>query len=299
METGAIAEPATAALGRMLEGVQNPQKRMLLDAGVPLTPGQLLANDMTEGAPGGPWKGLEDKFTSMPVVGEMIKERQAESFPPPPPPPSLPLPLGYNRAALNQVLEPIGQQLPRSVPVGREGLAHVSDALSQQYDRALRNLYGDVDPQFNQDLGRIAHDAAQALPPAHLQNFERILDNNVVDPFTRNPPQGQATRVLIGDELKGIDSELGRHGRELAKDPNHWERETGRFVSQLQDAYRSMITRVNAANGGDVTALNNANAACARWVRVRDAAYGTNTAFSARSTSTRQHSAARRPPTRL
>jgi len=130
-------------------------------------------------------------------------------------------------------------------------------------------------------LARITAQARQTLPPDQFASFERIRDNYVVGRFATNTPQGQFNRLIPGDELKGIDSELGSQARGLAKDPSHFNKELGHRVEDLQGAFRGMIDRVNAPNAWSngaqhVQDLNNANAAYARWVRVRDAAANAN-----------------------
>lgn len=267
--TGALAEPAAVTLGRFIQGVQDPQKRLLLDKDVPLTPGQLFGT-VTPGKPlGGFFKRAEDMAVSVPILGDRIAEAQDKAA------------LGFNRATLNEVLAPIHQELPANMPLGRDALDHVSQAVSDQFDNALTHLQGQLDHGLNRDLADITTRARQDLPPDQFASFERIRDNYIIGRFQAHTLPGGFIGLLPGEELKGVDSTLGQQARGLAKDPNHFNRVLGQRVEDLQDAFREMISRVNApsawSSGAEhVEALNNANQAYARWVRVRDAAAQAN-----------------------
>jgi hypothetical protein len=82
----------------MLAPQTRPEVAELLGEGVPMTPGQII---------GGMAKRIEDKAVSLPVVGDAIIGAQRRSVE------------GFNRAALNRVLKPIGE---KATKIGREGL---------------------------------------------------------------------------------------------------------------------------------------------------------------------------------
>jgi hypothetical protein len=259
---GGVTEPVAAALGRALQGVTDPQKRLLLDEGVPLTTGQMLADVKPGQAASGVWKATEDKMASAPLLGDMIKERQAEAS------------LGLNKAALNRVLEPLGEELPRGTAMGRDALDYVNGRVSDRYDQALTHLSGQLDTPLQNDLYTVTQQASK-LPPDQFNQFKKIRDDYVLGQFQANSPFGQFTGPINGNNLKGVDSELGKISRGLAKDPGYFNQQLGQRVEDLQDSFRQMIQRVNQ-NSPHVDALNQANAAYAQWVRVRDAAKTAN-----------------------
>ena len=88
---GAIA-PVAGAVGRMVspKASTNPQLAMLRDAGVNPTVGQAL---------GGRMNALEEKLTSLPIMGDMISRARGKSLE------------GFNNAAINRATAPIGVRI--------------------------------------------------------------------------------------------------------------------------------------------------------------------------------------------
>ncbi|MFD2502123.1 hypothetical protein ACFSTI_29265 [Rhizorhabdus histidinilytica] len=100
----------------------SPQVQTLIDAGVPLTPGQIVGQG---GIVGRSAKTIEDSVANLPVVGNAIRGARARANE------------GLNRAATNRALGPIGEELPRTVDVGHDAVAYAGDRLRAAYNDVL------------------------------------------------------------------------------------------------------------------------------------------------------------------
>lgn len=238
--TGGITAPIASAVGSAVSGLGGAAQRQLADAGVNMTPGQIL---------GGGFARTEDKLTSVPVLGDLIKNAQQRSV------------QSFNRATYNEVLAPLGQTYQG--PVGNEAVGAVQNTIGQAYDNALsRMTFRASDPQFQADIGNLAG-MAQGLPSAQQQTFRNVLQTQV---FGKLGPQGQ----MDGPTLQGAQSELRRIARGYAGDPSFDNRQLGQAVGEISNAIDSSLPRYNPPDA--VQDLANANAAYANFVRLRSAA---------------------------
>lgn len=228
------------ALGSVIKGASGTAQKSLADAGVTMTPGQAL---------GGGFARNEDRLTSVPVLGDMIKNAQQRSV------------QSFNKAVYNDVLSPIGQKYDG--PVGNEAIQAVKTKIGQAYDGALQNMaFRAADPQFQSDISNLAG-LAQNLPAQQQQTFMNVLKTQVVGKLS---PQGQ----MDGQTLKGAQSELSRIARGYSGDASFDNRQLGQAVGEIKNAIDASVSRYNAPQ--DVQALANANAAYAKYVRLRGAA---------------------------
>lgn len=239
---GGVANPLVSAVGRAISPTIGAAQRTLLDAGVPLTPGQIL---------GGAAARTEAKLTSIPVLGDFIKNAQQRSV------------QGFNRATYDQVLAPLGHTYEG--PVGTEAVHAVQQTINHAYDNALsRMTFNARDPGFQTDVGNLAG-LAQNLPQAQQQQFANILQTQV---FGKLGPQG----MMDGPTLQGAQSELGRISRGLQGDPSFDNRQLGQAIGEIRTAMTRSLGSNNPADA--VQDLANANAAYANFVRLRSAASG-------------------------
>src|SRR6185312_8033426 len=237
---GGVATPITSAIGSALSGAQGVAQQALQKAGVTMTPGQIL---------GGAWKNTEDKLTSIPVLGDLIKGAQQRSV------------QSFNNATYNQVLAPLGQTY--SGPVGSDGVAAVQKTIGNAYDNALSKMtFNATDPGFQAHLANVSQ-LAQGLPDSQRQQFLNIVQNQVA---SKLGPQG----VMTGETLKGVQSELGRLSRGYSIDASFDTRQLGSAVGALKDAIDNSLPNYNAPAA--VQGLQAANAAYANFVRLRTAA---------------------------
>ncbi|AST88089.1 hypothetical protein CIG66_07000 [Ralstonia pseudosolanacearum] len=238
--TGGVASPVMMGLGRMISPQVSNDVRTLMDAGVTPTPGQIL---------GGGWARTEAKLSSVPVLGDMIKNAQQRAV------------QDFNRAAYNEVLQPIGATYQG--PAGQQAVGAVRNAIRDAYDESLgRMTFQAADPAFQADITRLAG-MAQQLPQAQRQTFMNTLRTQI---FGKLGPQGN----MDGRTLKGVQEELGDLARGYAGDASFDNRQLGAAIGEIRSAVENSLARTNPADA--VQGLANANAAWARFARVRAAA---------------------------
>jgi hypothetical protein len=200
---GAIATPVAGMFGRglgraaggALTGVQNATVRTLTDRNIPLTLGQTLSQS---GVVGRAIKGLEDRFSGIPVVGDIVNARRAEGM------------QAFNRAAFDDALRPINGNT--NGVIGASGVDAAQDAASNGYRTALGGVNLTPDPQFGTDFGA-ARAAGQRIPRTGPE-FEHVVATRV-DPIIAggsiSGPQFQdiqqgLRRANLGDDAMGSDA---------------------------------------------------------------------------------------------
>jgi hypothetical protein len=237
---GAGGSVLANALGKVITGATGTAQRQLADAGVTMTPGQAL---------GGGFARTEEKLTSVPILGDMIKNAQQRSV------------QSFNKAVYNDVLAPIGKTYDG--PVGQDAVQAVKSQISNAYDGALSNMtFKATDPLFQKDISNLTG-LAQNLPGQQQQTFMNVLKTQV---FGKLGPQGN----MDGQTLKGAQSELSRIASGYSSDASFDQRQLGAAIGEVKNAIDSSLTRYNAPT--DVQALSAANAAYAKFVRLRAAA---------------------------
>lgn len=232
--TGGLTATLASFLGKALSQPNvSPDVRTLLDAKVPLTPGQIL---------GGTAKKIEDRATSAPIIGDMIAARQGDSI------------AGMNRAVADRALAPIGQTLPKSVAAGRATVAYVKKAMGDAYDAVLSKMGAHPnDPQFASDMQAVITGAGSKLPPEQLAKFNSILKAQIEGKFTK------PGTVINGDTIKGIESELSKEIKGYGA--GSWDdQKLASALSDAQTAFRGTLARQNPTYAPDLQKVNQAYA---------------------------------------
>ena len=154
--------------------------RLLSRAGVNMTPGQLLSDVPIIGRIA---RTLEQGAASIPFVGAVPASAERESV------------RSFGRAAINQVLDIIGEKLPNGVS-GREAIRIGDDLISARYRADLGPVTISPDPQINARI-------QAAINPGNMSSSTRDkLSDSAQEVVTRM--QGP----LTGEEWKQLDSEL-------------------------------------------------------------------------------------------
>lgn len=245
--------PITLALGagagalghtapRAAAAPANANAAALEAAGVPLTVGQ---------AGGALAHRLEDAAESLPFTGSQIRARKAESL------------QGFNRAAINEALGPIGQTVEGH---GRDAIAQANQHVSNAYNDALRGVSVAPDNQFFAELDAIRNDA-------RLPQSVRGDVGDAIDEFVTNPLQADNS----GQSWKRVDSDLNtlRRSASNAVGSSPQALSLQRALDRVQEAHWGLLERQNPQA---TDAITNADAANAAMERVRQAASGTATA---------------------
>ncbi len=230
---GLLAKGVGSALSPKL----SPDVQSLLSQGVPLTPGQIM---------GGIPQSIESKATSIPFVGDMIKNAQMRGV------------QGMNQVALNRALSPIGET---ASGIGREGLDDAINKLGSAYDSTLAKI-GAVkpDPQFYSDLGNLSQ-LTSNLPAERATQFSNIIKSNILDNIN---PQGYMT----SDALQGANSKLGTLARDYMGSQSGDERQLGNALLEAQSTLRQSLARLSPDNAAQ---LSNINQGYANLLRVQRA----------------------------
>lgn len=230
---GAVGRGVVRGVGAATRGVADPAVQYLRSVGVPLTGGQAVGNG---GFIGRTVKGIEDRLTGVPVVGDMINARRLEGLE------------GFNRAALNEAASPLAQQsnpIAASITsTGPDGIEALRAVRGAGYDNAVNGRFASIDPQYTADYNA-ALAAAGAIPnTGSLVRSE--IDSAVPGYFASGSITGKNAQGAI-KELKGL-----RRARE--NDPLGFR--TGQAVRQAEGAMTGLFERQSPGFANDLARAN-------------------------------------------
>lgn len=240
-ETGAVMGGATGVgtkifaktlAPKLSEGVSDLMKR-----GVQLTPGQLLGKG---------WSTTEEKLTSVPVIGDFIKNAQRRSIE------------SFNKAAYDEVLSPIGIKYAAD-DVGHAGVKAVGDKLSAAYDALVPSLHLIPDEQLMTDL-TAATASKELMSEAAAKQFDKIVETTL--------PRGP----LSGEPLKALESKMTQLISQFGKSQDPSDQMISDALSEMRGAVLSNLARVNPAHAERLGAINSG---WANLVRLERAAANT------------------------
>lgn len=239
---GVAGRVLTQATGRALQGVTpSREAQLLLDEGVPITPGQLV---------GGAFGRAENAATSTPWLGSAIAQSYQRGTE------------GLNRALYRRALAPIGREaLADTVEVGRGGVRDVRNELSRAYDGVLDRVTFQADQPFLQNVARVQQ-MMGSLPEEHQRIFQNTLDTNF---GTRLTPSLRAS----GESVKALESELRRVARIYRGSDRGADRELASALDEVGSQVRQALSR---SNPREARALQAIDQGWAQYARLRDAA---------------------------
>ena len=215
---GALGLGGTA-LGRGAARVIRPATRkavqMLQSMGVTPTPGQAL---------GGVARSVEEKASSIPFLGEMIRGAERRGIE------------QFNVGTINRALSQAGLSLPKGTTAGREAIEAAGEAISKGYDDVLSGMSAQIDDTFAQQVDDIGIRLRSTLPAEYRDLFKGQVDEviNMVNKRGGN---------LTGDQAKQVISELSRRAANLRRDPNSFQRGLGEAVFDLRTAFQELLER--------------------------------------------------------
>lgn len=248
---GALGNVATRTIARAIDPQVSGAVKSLIARGVIPTPGQIA---------GGGAKAFEEKMTSVPVLGDVIKGGQRRAMD------------QFNRAAYDEVLAPIGETAPKSV--GRQAIAELEDKIGNAYDQILPKLTFTADPQFATELGNLST-LISGLPEKEARQFNAFVGDKIAKAL------GQ-TGTMDGQTFKELESALGKEISTFGKSTDAYQQKLADAYKTVQQSLRDGLERSNqgvavSVNGKTVDAaqrLRDVNAAYARLVRLQTAAGG-------------------------
>jgi hypothetical protein len=252
-------------VGKAIKPVVDSSVQKLVNSGVIPTIGQTI---------GGYAKRAEDALTSVPIVGDLIKNAQKRSIE------------DFNTAAINRVLKPIGKSLEKDVEPGYQAVAKAHETVSNAYDELLPKMKASPDKDFLESLSSIK-EATSLLPEAQAKQFHTILDHVINKRMTGD--------VATGDSVKLIQTELRQYAQKFSGKQNDANSQIlGELLNDVKSSFDDLLSRQNPKLAGQ---LKNINTAYANLTRVERAAASTgapsgvftpsqlNTAVKAKDTS--------------
>lgn len=135
-----VGKPVADLVGNVLRGA-NPEKAVLMDRGITLTPGQLTGRE-----------GKERSVAGLPIAGPQVQARRNESL------------TQFNQAAFDEALKPIGAT---TSTIGQKGIAEAQNAVTDAYNAALGGRAFQFDAPFVQTV--------RGKPYAALSNMKGDL----------------------------------------------------------------------------------------------------------------------------
>lgn len=243
---GAGGQAALRGLARVVQPKTSPNALAMLQEGITPTPGQML---------GGGFKRVEEGLSSVPMVGQSIKNAQTRGIE------------DLNRAAHNRALKPVGESLPKGV-TGREAVEFTQNALGRKYDEILPKLNTEIDGQFIDELQSLRNmmGAEMGIDPAMSQRFEAIVQGQLLQKMPKEGPP-----VFTGQTMKGIEGDFGRMASQFRSSPDPDQRMLGDALLEVQSILRGNVTRANPEFATELKAINEGYA---NFKRVQRAAAG-------------------------
>ena len=239
---GGIGGPLISGAGSIAKPAIGKAAQMLEDAGVRLTPGQLM---------GGWAKRAEDIAQSYPFAGQLVRNARDQTG------------KEFQVGAANRALAPIGEKVDKGIVAGPELVTHVEDKISDAYNRIHPNVSLVLDQGLAADLGAVLTRARTTLPDADLNQLQRILEAQISGKLTNNGG------VMPGKIVQSVTSEIGRMKAGYATDSSFDKRQLGGYLGDVREAVGNAIARQNPAFAPD---LQKANAAWQLYAKLRDAA---------------------------
>lgn len=233
---GGAAPVAFNALARVVspKASVSPDLKLLQREGVKPTIGQTL---------GGVSNALEEKATSLPLVGDAIaaaRNRAKDEF---------------NQAALNRVTAPLGKQVTGT---GTEAVKKAGDLVSDAYEAAKSQLGGfRIDQTAQGELNNLKMFALRGLEGRERTAFNAYFKDYI-----------QSKNGLTAQAFKELDSKLTKDVARYAGSSDAYQKNLGDALAEVQRIIRENAIR---ANPGAAQAMKSADAAWANLVRLEGA----------------------------
>ena len=217
--------------------------RKLIGEGVNLTPGQMI---------GGMAQRIEDKLTSVPLLGDIIQSSRSKGIE------------EFNKAAYRRALEPIGGKVPEST--GRAGMESVKNQISGAYNELLPKLTYKPDNQFLTSLSNVRNEI-EGIDP---DNAKKVADT-VFDVVSKRLDKNGEVK---GEAFKVIEEKLGGLAKTYRASQDADQKLMGDAYANALGELRQNLARNNPQFAEQ---LNKINTSFANFARLRGAGSMANT----------------------
>lgn len=232
-----VGGKALQSLGGLAKGVTDKGAKMLHQAGVPLTLGQIgrAANNL----PGKIVSGIEDRVSGLPIIGDVINSAKDRGI------------TALNTALGNRILANVGEKVAKGTEPGHAMIDAVQSKLSSRYSKLVPNLKGVIDQETAEGFTAARDLADQASRGPQLAKVvERVFGKRLDDPQIEGA-------TLSGQKLKDAESELTRLYSKY-KNAQGDEGLYGEAINMVRQTLRDTVMRSNPANATELAGLNKA-----------------------------------------
>jgi len=225
---GAVGAGLSKVLSRVDPLTINPNVEILSKEGIGLTPGQNA---------GGFFKSMEDKATSIPLLGDVIgsaRKRGIEDF---------------NKAAIIRATIP-GMRVQG---IGNTAVQDLRTGLGQAYDDVLsRSSANTAEPQFVQQMSQLRQ-LVSGLPKKEQRAFDSIVSREIGE---RTSPNG----LINAENLQAAKSGLGKQIDNFGQSSDGYQRQLAQALKQADEEFRGLVKRANPQNATELKAIDTAYA---------------------------------------
>ena len=243
---GILGGVGGTAIGRGVANVVAPKlseaAQKLIGEGVNLTPGQMM---------GGALRKIEDKLTSVPLLGDIIDYSRTKGIE------------EFNKAAYKRALAPINGVMPKET--GRAGVEAVKTQISDAYNTLLPKMTFVPDKPLYDSLSKLDK-VVVGLPKPET----KMVADNVKAIIQKHMPDNG---LISGGSYKAIESDLGELASNYAGSKGT-DAMVGNAYKQALGQVRQALSRSNPEYAEE---LGNINKAFANFARIRRAGSMANT----------------------
>lgn len=245
------------AVGGPLRNAMTQDAKTLVDAGITLPPGQMIA-----GTGAGPLKrtltGAESGLSRIPILGAPVKYRISGAIE------------DYNKQQLNEILEPFGKTVTAG---GRKGIEEAKAAMEQVFQEAAPNLHIPDRP------------AAELIDDFLAQVKKKdVTVNDRVTKTIRDVLELELTpHVAQGDIPGEVGYQLGKkldwYAKKYQGSPSPDHKSLNTAFKDLRDKWYNLMTPNEGVDPAYQEVIQELQKSKRRWMNMRDAAEMTTEGF--------------------
>lgn len=251
---GGALGPVSETAARVALPVIDESARWLADRGVRTTIGQTI---------GGKAMRAENVAESLPFVGDIIRERRAQSI------------TDAMKGQGEEVMGDVGQKLPTGLEMGNPQIAHMGEALGKEFDDTYRSATLTRDKQFLKERKSIFEALDKELTAPEADRVEKLANTLISQHFNKASRTRGAGVPINGIELQHVITGLKERERSLANSTIDADRTAGKFLGRFRELIEDTAARQNE---GFKERLENVSEAWWKFARMQAAA-GQSTAI--------------------